>query len=90
LNELVAAVEGASNRLINVEEQAEDDVALLKRHYNRLMELARQDEKLTECHSIEEATQRHLAKKGRRAARRPTDAAAIEAAAGTNGHAGAG
>jgi low affinity Fe/Cu permease len=66
LNELVAAVEGASNRLINVEELPEDDVAVLKRYYNRLVELARQDEKLTECHSIEEAAQRHMTKHGRR------------------------
>src|SRR5438874_4199938 len=45
LNELVAAVEGASNRLINVEEMSENDVTVLKRYYNRLVELARQDEK---------------------------------------------
>jgi low affinity Fe/Cu permease len=63
LNELVAALEGASNRLINVEELPEDDVAILKRHYNRLVELARQDENLTECHSIEEAAHRHMAKR---------------------------
>jgi low affinity Fe/Cu permease len=66
LNELVAAIEGASNRLINVEELPEDDVAILKRHYNRLVELARNDEKLTECHSIEEAAERHFAKRSRR------------------------
>jgi low affinity Fe/Cu permease len=65
LNELVAAIEGASNRLINVEEQSEEDVAVLKRHYDRLIELARRDEKLTECHSIEEAAQRHMAKHSR-------------------------
>src|SRR6476659_6807518 len=65
LNELVAAVEGASNRLINVEEMSEDDVAILKRYYNRLVELARTDDKLTECHSIEEAAQRHTLKHGR-------------------------
>jgi low affinity Fe/Cu permease len=65
LNELVAAVEGASNRLINVEEQSEDVVAVRKRHYDRLIELARRDEKLTECHSIEEAAQRHNAKHNR-------------------------
>lgn len=65
LNELVAAVEGASNRLINVEEMAEDDVAVLKRYYGKLVDLARQDAKLTECHSIEEAAERHEAKRGR-------------------------
>jgi len=86
LNELVAAVEGASNRLINVEEMAEDDVAVLKRYYNKLVELARQDANLTECHSIEEAAHRHSAKHGRR---RPGKngkvATAIEQAAGKAG-----
>jgi hypothetical protein len=70
LNELVAALQGASNRLINVEEMSEDDEAVLKRHYNKLVELARSDSKLTECHSIEEATHRHQAKSGRRSTRK--------------------
>jgi low affinity Fe/Cu permease len=82
LNELVAAIEGASNRLINVEELPEDDVAVLKRYYNRLVDLARQDQKLTECHSIEEATHRHAAKHGRRSGRKRETATAIESAAG--------
>jgi len=82
LNELVAAVEGASNRLINVEELPEDDIAILKRHYNRLVDLARRDEKLTECHSIEEAAQRHSAKRRRRTASKDRDRpTAIEEAA---------
>jgi low affinity Fe/Cu permease len=84
LNELVAAIEGASNRLINVEEMSEDDVAVLKRYYNRLVELARQDMKLTECHSIEEAAQRHKVKHGRhrRGKSHETPATAIEQAVG--------
>jgi low affinity Fe/Cu permease len=83
LNELVAAVEGASNRLINVEEMSEDDVAVLKRYYNKLVELARQDVKLTECHSIEEAAQRHESKNRRRhRGKRRTKPTAVERAAG--------
>lgn len=87
LNELVAAVEGASNRLINVEEMSEDDVTVLKRYYNRLVELARQDEKLTECHSIEEAAQRHKFKHGRHrhGKNHDTAATAMERAAGDAG-----
>ncbi len=82
LNELVAAVEGASNRLINVEELSEDEVAVLKRYYNKLVELARKDEKFTECHSIEEAAQRHKIKHGRRWGGKNSEkaATAIEAA----------
>src|SRR5947208_874432 len=66
LNELVAAVEGASNRLINVEELSEDEVAILHRHFCRLCDLAAEDGALTESHSVEEAGGRHKAKHRRR------------------------
>jgi low affinity Fe/Cu permease len=66
LNELVAAVEGASNRLIAIEDLSEDEVQTLHRHYCRLCELAKQDEKLTESHSVEEAAGRHRLKRQRR------------------------
>src|SRR5438067_2604450 len=52
LNELVAAVEGASNRLINVEDLSEEEVKALHEHYCRLVELARKDQLLTRSHSI--------------------------------------
>ena len=66
LNELVAAIQGASNRLINIEDLSEHEVETLHRHYRRLVELAKQDEKLTQSHSVEEAAGRHKAKHGRR------------------------
>jgi low affinity Fe/Cu permease len=66
LNELVAALKGASNRLINVEDLSEGEVAALHAHYQKLVELARRDRALTESHSIEEAENRHHAKHGRR------------------------
>lgn len=59
LNELVAAMNGASNRLINVEGMTEEEIELLHKHYCRLVELAKQDTRLTESHSVEEATDRH-------------------------------
>ncbi len=62
LNELVAAVRGASNRLINVEELTEDEVNLLHEHYCALVKLSKADKKLTESHSVEEATERHREK----------------------------
>src|SRR5687768_8807717 len=46
LNELVAAVEGASNRLINVEDLSEQEVATLHKHYARLAILAKQAQKI--------------------------------------------
>ena len=62
LNELVAAIEGASNRLINAENLTEEELATLHVHYSKLLELARQDAHITECHSVEEAVQRHEGK----------------------------
>jgi low affinity Fe/Cu permease len=58
LNELVAAMKGASNRLIAVENLSEDDLELLKRHYASLVQMAKNDPKLTGSHSIEEMERR--------------------------------
>lgn len=63
LNEVVAALQGASNRLINVEDLTEQDVQTLHRHYQQLAELARRDSTLTQSHSVEEAETRSAAKK---------------------------
>lgn len=68
LNELVAAIEGASNRLIDVESLSEKDLTQLASHYAELTKLARAEDTLTKSHSIEEARTRHAHKlKDRRA-----------------------
>ena len=59
LNEIVAAMEGASNRLIDVEDLSEAEIDALRKYYRRLIELARTDDVLTATHSIEEAASRH-------------------------------
>jgi len=59
LNEIVAAMEGASNRLIDVEDLSEAEIAALRNYYRKLIQLAKEDENLTATHSIEEATSRH-------------------------------
>src|ERR1041384_1612437 len=59
LNEIVAALEGASNRLIDVEDVSEPEIDALRKYYKRLIELARTDDVLTTTHSIEEAASRH-------------------------------
>jgi low affinity Fe/Cu permease len=59
LNEIVAALEGASNRLIDVEDLTEDDIQTLHKHYQKLVQMAKKDLKLTQSHSIEEAEARH-------------------------------
>src|ERR1041384_5955872 len=58
LNEIVAALEGASNRLISVEDLSEEDLKTLHIHYQRLAEMAKDERALRESHSIEEAEQR--------------------------------
>ena len=70
LNEIVAALDGASNRLIDVEDLSEDEIETLHKHYQRLVAMAKSDLKLTQSHSIEEAEARHHIKHGTH--RRPT------------------
>ena len=63
LNELVAAVQGASNRLIDVEDLTEAELKVLHTHYRRLVEMARKDEDMTASHSVDEAENRHQQKR---------------------------
>jgi len=65
LNEIVAALEGASNRLIDVEDLNEDEIETLHTHYRRLVEMAKKDIRLTQSHSVEEADARHKIKHAR-------------------------
>jgi low affinity Fe/Cu permease len=69
LNELVAAVEGASNRLIDIEDLSEEELDALHHHYRRLVAMAKKDIKLTMSHSIEEAEARHELKRRARGRR---------------------
>jgi low affinity Fe/Cu permease len=64
LNEIVAAIEGASNRLIDVESLTEQELNVLHRHYSKLAAMSQHDETLTKSHSIEEAELRHRRKVG--------------------------
>ena len=63
LNELVASMKGCSNRLIEVEDLSEEELRVLKEHYRRLVEMARNDLDIAASHSIEEAESRHAAKR---------------------------
>jgi low affinity Fe/Cu permease len=64
LNEVVAAINGASNRLIDVEELSEAELEAFRAHYQRLIGLAKEGGGPTESHSVEEAHEGH----GRKAA----------------------
>ena len=62
LNEIVAGMEGASNRLIDVEDLTEEELDTLHQHYQKLVQMAKKDIKLTQSHSVEEAEARHQIK----------------------------
>ncbi|HUR28215.1 MAG TPA: low affinity iron permease family protein [Planctomycetota bacterium] len=71
LNELVAALEGASNRLIGVENLSEEELEVLERHYQVLIDRVKRDVQLTQSHSIDEAERRHVAKHEKERVTRP-------------------
>ncbi len=65
LDELVAAHEFASNRLVDVENMSEDELKVIKKYYNSLKTKTKKDESLQKSHSIEEAGKMHELKKDR-------------------------
>jgi low affinity Fe/Cu permease len=66
LNELVAAIEGASNRLVSVEDLSDQELEVLHTHYRELALMAKRESNLTESHSVDEAKQRHVRKREKR------------------------
>lgn len=59
LNELIAAEERASNRLIVVEDLSQDELEVLKKFYIKLSQLARDGNDLHSSHSVDEAEDVH-------------------------------
>ncbi|HEV7242678.1 MAG TPA: low affinity iron permease family protein [Thermoanaerobaculia bacterium] len=66
LNEIVAAIDAASNRLISVEDLSEEELEVLHKHYRELAEMAKRESSVEETHSLEEASVRHRRKLKRR------------------------
>jgi low affinity Fe/Cu permease len=64
LNELVAAHQYASNRLVNVEGMTEDELKIIQKYYLKLSESSKREKSLQTSHSIEEAENRSKEKKG--------------------------
>jgi len=64
LNELVAANEFASNRLVSVEDMTEEELRVIQKYYSRLSEFTKNEESLQQSHSIDEAEGMHNLKKG--------------------------
>jgi len=85
LNEVVAAMKGASNRLIDVEALSERELAALHAHYETLARIAKRDVDLLCSHSVEEAEHRHRRKVI--AEKAETDATQAEAANDAEGQA---
>ena len=68
LNEIVAAMNGASNRLVDVESLSEKELDQLHRFYGELASLCRSEHDIKISHSVEEARSQHSRKHGPRKA----------------------
>ena len=55
LNELIAASNNASNRLLNIQDLSEEELKTLYEHYRTLVELTQKAESNTQSHSVEDA-----------------------------------
>ena len=64
LNELIAAHEFASNRLVDVENMTEEELKVIQKYYVQLKINAHKEESLQQSHSIEEAAEMSELKKG--------------------------
>jgi low affinity Fe/Cu permease len=62
LNELVAANEFASNRLVDVEGMTEDELRVIKKYYSKLGVFTKTQDNLQQSHSIEEEHREHTIK----------------------------
>jgi low affinity Fe/Cu permease len=54
LNELIAAGESASNRLIDVEDLSEEELKKIRRYYEKIKDIAKKEGSLQKKHSVEE------------------------------------
>lgn len=70
LNELIAAEERASNRVIDIEDLTQAELETLKKFYVKLSELAENDNDLFSSHSVDEAQDVHLEKSSSRKKRK--------------------
>jgi low affinity Fe/Cu permease len=55
LNELIAASNYASNRLLNIQDLSEEELKTLYEHYRTLVELTQKADSNTQSHSVEDA-----------------------------------
>jgi len=62
LNELLASHQGASNRMVNIEDLTEAELDQLTKFYVKLSKLAEQEDDITCTHSIDAAEENHTTK----------------------------
>lgn len=62
LNELLASHQGASNRMVDIEDLSEKDLDQLHKFYVKLSDLAEKEDDLTCTHSIDAAEENHNTK----------------------------
>ena len=59
LNELLAADEKSSNRLVDIESMTEEEMMIVQKYYQKLSELSDVERAVRISHSLEEAYQKH-------------------------------
>jgi len=59
LNELLASHQGASNRMVNLEDLSEVELDQLHKFYVQLSDLAEEEDDITCTHSIDAAVENH-------------------------------
>lgn len=64
LNELLASHQGASNRMVDIEDLTEAELDQFHKYYVQLSDLAEREEDITCTHSIDAAEENHLLKLG--------------------------
>ncbi|RYY32300.1 MAG: low affinity iron permease family protein [Sphingobacteriaceae bacterium] len=62
LNELIASHEGASNRMVDLEDLSEDELNNLHKFYEELSDLAEEEDDIHCTHSIDAAMENHSSK----------------------------
>lgn len=62
LNELLASHQGASNRMVDLEDMTEEELDQLHKYYVKLYTLAQKEDDLTCTHSIDAAEENHNSK----------------------------
>ncbi len=70
LNELLASHQGASNRMVDIEDLTEKELDQLHKFYVQLSDLAEKEEDITCTHSIDAAEENHESKQGSYEARK--------------------